>query len=62
MFVPTSDLRPLVLLLLALVVGLVLGALAYLSYEHPALTGPLTLVLAGAAVLVACVAVTVTRR
>ncbi|MFE1521770.1 hypothetical protein ACFW9I_34005 [[Kitasatospora] papulosa] len=58
----TSDLRPLVLLLLALVAGLVLGALAYLSYEHPALTGPLSLAVAGAAVLVACVAVTVTRR
>lgn len=59
--VPTSD-RPLLLLLLVLVVALVLGALAYLSYEHPALTEPLTLVLAGAAVLVPCIALTVTRR
>ncbi|MGW1819198.1 hypothetical protein ACWCQM_37290 [Streptomyces sp. NPDC002125] len=62
MFVSTSDLRPLVLLLLALVVGLVLGALVYLSYEHPALTGPLSLAVAGAAVLVACIAMAVTRR
>ncbi|MEW2094580.1 hypothetical protein AB0932_35925 [Streptomyces sp. NPDC006682] len=58
---PTSD-RSLLLLLLVLVVGLVLGALAYLSYENPALTEPLTLVLAGAAVLVPCIALTVTRR
>lgn len=58
----SSTLRSLVLLLLALVAALVLGALAYLSYEHPALTDPLTLVMAGAAVLVACVAVIVTRR
>ncbi|MFD9293426.1 hypothetical protein ACFWBV_35320 [Streptomyces sp. NPDC060030] len=59
---PSSHLRSLVLLLLALVASLVLGLLAYLSYEPPALTGPLSLAVTGAAVLVACVAVAVTRR
>lgn len=57
-----SDLHLLVLLLLVLVAGLVLGALAYLAYEHPALATPLTVATGGAAVLVACVAVIVTRQ
>ncbi|MFD7973684.1 hypothetical protein [Streptomyces clavifer] len=58
----SSDLRPLVLLLLVLVAGLVVGALVYLSYEHPALTDPLTVAIGGGALLVACVALVYVRR
>ncbi|MFE3152798.1 hypothetical protein ACFXJ6_40195 [Streptomyces sp. NPDC059218] len=46
-----SSLALLVLLLLALVVPLVLGVLGYLVHRHPTLGMPLTVVLAGAAIL-----------
>ncbi|MFC8645440.1 hypothetical protein ACFUC2_32485 [[Kitasatospora] papulosa] len=56
-----SDLHLLVLLLLVLVAGLALGAMAYVSYRHPALATPLMVASGGAAVLVACVGVILTR-
>ncbi|NUH42919.1 hypothetical protein HUF15_40590 [Streptomyces samsunensis] len=49
----------LVVLLLVLVGLLLLGALAYLVHRRPVLTQPLTVAMAGAAVLVAMVAAVV---
>ncbi|GAA2350740.1 hypothetical protein [Streptomyces violaceusniger] len=54
-----STIALLVVLLLVLVGLLVLGALAYVVYRRPVLTQPLTVALAGAAVLVAMVAAVV---
>jgi len=48
-----------VALLLALVAGLVLGGLAYLTHRHPRLEKPLGVALGGGALLVAVVAVLV---
>ncbi|MFF1404978.1 hypothetical protein [Streptomyces sp. NPDC058294] len=50
-----STLALLVVLLLVLVGALVVAALGYAVYRRPALTAPLTVALAGAAVLVAMV-------
>ncbi|MFE4218562.1 hypothetical protein [Streptomyces sp. NPDC056844] len=50
-----STLALLVLLLLVLVAGLVVGALAYLAHRHPAAATPLMVATGGAALLVACV-------
>lgn len=55
-----STLALLVVLLLVLVSLLVTTALGYLAYRHPALTQPLTVALAGAAVLIAMVATVAT--
>ncbi|MDX3232575.1 hypothetical protein [Streptomyces sp. ME19-01-6] len=55
-----STLALLVVLLLVLVGLLVVGGLAYVVYRRPMLTQPLTVALAGAAVLVAVVTVVVT--
>ncbi|MEZ7005469.1 hypothetical protein [Streptomyces sp. AD55] len=54
----TSNL--LLILLLVLVGFLAVGALGYVAYQHPALAPPLGVALAGAAVLVALVAIVVT--
>ncbi|MFJ8770234.1 hypothetical protein [Streptomyces clavifer] len=56
-----SSLNLLVLLLLVLVGLLFVGALAYVSHQHPALATPLMVAAAGGAVLVACVGVILTR-
>ncbi|MFF0199073.1 hypothetical protein ACFYT5_39855 [Streptomyces anulatus] len=50
-----STLALLVILLLVLVGLIVVGALGYAVYRRPALTQPLTVALAGAAVLIATV-------
>ncbi|MFJ4633430.1 hypothetical protein [Streptomyces sp. NPDC088847] len=50
-----STLAVLVVLLLVLVGLLVVGGLAYIVHRRPALTGPLSVAIAGAAVLVAVV-------
>ncbi|MEU2681344.1 hypothetical protein ABZ638_31155 [Streptomyces sp. NPDC007107] len=50
-----STLALLVLLLLVLVAGLVVGALAYLAHRHPAAATPLVVATGGAALMVACV-------
>ncbi|MFJ3084626.1 hypothetical protein ACIPJG_33415 [Streptomyces halstedii] len=52
-----SHLRLLVAFLLVLVGLLILGALAYVSHQHPALATPLTVAAAGGAVLATCVGV-----
>ncbi|MEV6134326.1 hypothetical protein AB0M05_47315 [Streptomyces violaceusniger] len=54
-----STIALLVVLLLALVGLLLMGALAYVVYRRPVLTQPVTVALAGAAVLVAMVTVVV---
>lgn len=50
-----SSLVLLVALLLALVVVLIIGVLAYLAHRHPAAATPMMVALAGAAVLAACI-------
>jgi hypothetical protein len=50
-----STLALLVVLLLVMVGALVVGLLGYAVYRRPVLTAPLTVALAGAAVLVAMV-------
>ncbi|MFE9334974.1 hypothetical protein [Streptomyces sp. NPDC006925] len=56
-----STLALLVLLLLVLVCLLSVDALGYAVYRHPALSQPLTVALAGAALLVAVVAIAAAR-
>ncbi|MCY0954781.1 hypothetical protein [Streptomyces sp. H27-S2] len=59
-FVPRTD--PLVLLLLVLVVVLLLGAVAYLCWEHLSLAAPCGAAGAIGAVLAAAVGIAVTSR
>ncbi|MFI9588286.1 hypothetical protein ACIHCQ_42380 [Streptomyces sp. NPDC052236] len=57
-----QDVRLYLLLLAVTMILLVVGILVYVTYQHPALIGPLGVGLAAAAVLVTCLGLALTRR
>ncbi|MGQ4342538.1 hypothetical protein ACN6LF_001383 [[Kitasatospora] papulosa] len=57
-----SPLHLLVLLALLMASATLLAGLAYVTYEHPALVAPLSVVCAAAAVLAALIIFAATRR
>lgn len=54
--------RLLLLMLLVIVLGLVFTGLAYVTYQHPALAGPLTVAIGGVTVVLTALGIALSRR